>query len=139
MPISPIISSNVFNYRWSKVKLYTHPPILILDRVLQKMKQDKSQGIIIAQIWPGQSWYTKLKNLTIKFLFLGLSERIQEIRQKMKDKDQKYPPDNVDAFRLDLLQMYEETFYRDRTEDSRSINIFNTTLSNNRTCKARYP
>ncbi|KAA6367485.1 MAG: hypothetical protein EZS28_036988, partial [Streblomastix strix] len=46
---------NAFNYKWNKIKLYIHPPIPILSRVLQKMKQDKAQGITIAQIWPGQS------------------------------------------------------------------------------------
>ncbi|KAA6356922.1 MAG: hypothetical protein EZS28_047552 [Streblomastix strix] len=73
------------------------------------MKQDQAQGIIIAPILQGQSWYTKLKNLSIKFLFLGISERIPEIGQRMKDKDQKLPPDNVGAFRMDLSQTQEET------------------------------
>ncbi|KAA6374997.1 MAG: hypothetical protein EZS28_029474, partial [Streblomastix strix] len=67
---------NAFNYKWSKVKLYFHSPIPVLNRVLQKMKQDKAQGIIIAPILPGQSWYTKLKNLFIKFLFLGQADKI---------------------------------------------------------------
>ncbi|KAA6382264.1 MAG: hypothetical protein EZS28_022210 [Streblomastix strix] len=58
------------------------------------MKYDRAQGIIIAPIWPEQSWYTKLKNLPIKFLFIGQSDKILEMRQRMKDKDQKLPPDN---------------------------------------------
>ncbi|KAA6380604.1 MAG: hypothetical protein EZS28_023867, partial [Streblomastix strix] len=36
-------------------KLYIHPPIPVLGRVLQKMKQDKAQRMVIASIWPGQS------------------------------------------------------------------------------------
>ncbi|KAA6381363.1 MAG: hypothetical protein EZS28_023111 [Streblomastix strix] len=46
---------NAFNRKWSKVKLYIHPPIPVLNSVLQKMKQDKAQGKVIAPIWPGQS------------------------------------------------------------------------------------
>ncbi|KAA6403688.1 MAG: hypothetical protein EZS28_000801 [Streblomastix strix] len=65
---------NTFNYKWSKVKLYIHPTILALNRVLQKMK-----------------------------------ERILEMGQRMKDKDQKLPPNNVGAFLLDLLQTSGET------------------------------
>ncbi|KAA6361852.1 MAG: hypothetical protein EZS28_042621 [Streblomastix strix] len=101
---------NAFNYKWSKVKLYIHPPISVLKRVLQKMKQNKEQGIVIASIWPGQSWYTKLKNLSIKFLFLGQANKILEMGQRMKDKDRKLPPGNVGAFLLDLSQMLGETY-----------------------------
>ncbi|KAA6399076.1 MAG: hypothetical protein EZS28_005399 [Streblomastix strix] len=54
---------NAFKYKWSKVKLYIHPPKLVLNRILQKMKQNKAQGILMAPIWPGQSWYTNLKKL----------------------------------------------------------------------------
>ncbi|KAA6381490.1 MAG: hypothetical protein EZS28_022980 [Streblomastix strix] len=99
---------NAFNYKWSKVKLYIHPPIPVLGRVLQKMKQDKAQGIVIAPIWPGQSWYTKLKNLSTRFLFLGQANKVLEMGQRMKDKDQKLPPGNVGAFLLDLSQTSEE-------------------------------
>ncbi|KAA6391941.1 MAG: hypothetical protein EZS28_012534, partial [Streblomastix strix] len=56
-----------------------------------------------------QSGYTKLKNLSIKFLFFGSSEKILVFGQRMKDKDQKLPPDNVGAFLLDLSQTQEET------------------------------
>ncbi|KAA6366578.1 MAG: hypothetical protein EZS28_037896 [Streblomastix strix] len=104
---------NAFNYKWSKVKLYIHPPIAILNRVLQKMKQDKAQGIKMAPIWPRQSWYIKLKNLSIKFLFLGQSDRILEMGQRIKDKDQKLPPGNVGAFLLDLSQTSAEICQQD--------------------------
>ncbi|KAA6371882.1 MAG: hypothetical protein EZS28_032591 [Streblomastix strix] len=100
---------NAFNYNWSKVKLYIYPLTPVLNTVLQKMKQDKAQRIIIAPIWAGQLWYTKLKSLSIKFLFFGLSERILEMGQRMKDKDQKLSPGNVGAFLMYLLQMQEET------------------------------
>ncbi|KAA6370476.1 MAG: hypothetical protein EZS28_033999 [Streblomastix strix] len=73
------------------------------------MKKDKAQGIIIAPIWPGQSWYTKLKNLSTKFLFTGQSDRILEMGQSMKDMDQMHPSDNVGAFLLDLSQTQGET------------------------------
>ncbi|KAA6364823.1 MAG: putative Transposon Ty3-I Gag-Pol polyprotein [Streblomastix strix] len=99
---------NAFNYKWSKVKLYIHPPIPVFGRLLQKLKQDKAQGIIIAPIWPGQSWYTKQKNLSTRFHFLGQINKILEMGQRMKDKDQKLPPGNVGAFLLDISQMSGE-------------------------------
>ncbi|KAA6399180.1 MAG: hypothetical protein EZS28_005287 [Streblomastix strix] len=96
---------NTINYKWSKVKLYIQPPKPVLGRLLQKMKQGKAQGIVIAPIWPGQSWYTILKNLSTRFFFLGQTDKILEKGQRMKDKDQKLPPGNVCAFLLDLSQM----------------------------------
>ncbi|KAA6390777.1 MAG: hypothetical protein EZS28_013694 [Streblomastix strix] len=74
-----------------------------------------------------------------QFLFLGSSEKILEMGQKLKDKDQKPPPGNMGAFLLDLSQTHQSTTYQTvvRTDDNRGISIFNTTLSNNRTCKAR--
>ncbi|KAA6376319.1 MAG: hypothetical protein EZS28_028155 [Streblomastix strix] len=75
------------------------------------MKFDKLQGIIIAPIWPRQSWNTELKTVRTKYLFLELSDRILEIGQKMKDKDLKFPTNNVSTFLLDLSQTQEEIYY----------------------------
>ncbi|KAA6403423.1 MAG: hypothetical protein EZS28_001051 [Streblomastix strix] len=72
--------------------------------VLQKIKQDNAHEIIIAPIWPEQSFYTKLKNLYTKFLFFGSLQIILDMGQRMKDKDQKLPLVNVGAFLLDLQQ-----------------------------------
>ncbi|KAA6378067.1 MAG: hypothetical protein EZS28_026403 [Streblomastix strix] len=91
-----------------KYKLYIHPPIPALNRILQKIKQDKAHEIIVAPIQTGQSWYTKLKNLSTKFLFLGSQEKILEIETRMKDKNQKFPTVNVGAFLLDLSQTQED-------------------------------
>ncbi|KAA6398189.1 MAG: hypothetical protein EZS28_006282 [Streblomastix strix] len=41
---------NAFNYKWSKIKLNIYPQIPVLNRILQKMKQDEVQCILIAQI-----------------------------------------------------------------------------------------
>ncbi|KAA6387889.1 MAG: hypothetical protein EZS28_016584 [Streblomastix strix] len=100
---------NAFSYKWSKFKLFIHPPILVLNRMLLKMKQDKAQGIAIAPIWPGESRYTILKNLSIKFLFLGQADKILEKGERMNDKDQKFPLGNVGTFLLDLSQTLGET------------------------------
>ncbi|KAA6361628.1 MAG: hypothetical protein EZS28_042845 [Streblomastix strix] len=98
---------NAFNYKWSKVKLYIHTPILVLNRELQKMKQDKAHGIIMAPIQPGQSRYTKLKNLSFKFFFLGYSERTLKMVQKLEEQDQKHPPYNMGAFVMTCRRCWE--------------------------------
>ncbi|KAA6377789.1 MAG: hypothetical protein EZS28_026686 [Streblomastix strix] len=100
-----------FYYKWNKVKLSMLPLIPALNRILQKMKQDNAHQIIVIPIWPGQSWNTKLKNLSTKFLFLGQADKILEMGQRMKDKDQKLPSGNVGAFLLELLWTQEQICY----------------------------
>ncbi|KAA6369586.1 MAG: hypothetical protein EZS28_034887, partial [Streblomastix strix] len=116
--------------RNSRVKLYIHPQIPVLNRLPQKMKKDKVEAIIMALIWPRQSGYTKIKNLSIKFLFPGSSAKVLQMEPRMNDMDQKLLSNNAGVFLLDLSQI---------AEDNKSISIFNTTFSNNRTRKARYP
>jgi hypothetical protein len=77
------------------------------------MKYDKAQGIVIAPIWPGQSWYTKLKNLSIKFLFFGLSgnsgNRSENERQGSKASIRqcgRLPSGPVADVGRDLLMIY---------------------------------
>ncbi|KAA6382208.1 MAG: putative calpain, partial [Streblomastix strix] len=91
---------NAFNYKWSKVKLYNHPPIPVLTTVLQKMKKDTAQGIIIAPIWPGQSENSidgaENEGQGLK-IFSRQSEclpyvSVTDDRDLIKDK--KYPQDN---------------------------------------------
>ncbi|KAA6402057.1 MAG: hypothetical protein EZS28_002422 [Streblomastix strix] len=100
---------NAFNCKLNKVRLYVHPPQPTLFRVLQKLKQDKAQGIVIASIWQGQSWYTQLNNLSIKILFHKSTEMILEMGPKLKDMEKNFSPVNVSAILHELSQTLQLT------------------------------
>ncbi|KAA6375732.1 MAG: hypothetical protein EZS28_028741 [Streblomastix strix] len=53
--------------------------------------------------------YATDRHIRNTFLFLGLSERILEMGQRMKDKNKKHPPSNLSAFFLDLSQTLQFT------------------------------
>ena len=47
-PDPKCIAVNAFPLGWSKLDFYAFPPFVCLNRVLQKMYQDKAKGIVIA-------------------------------------------------------------------------------------------
>ncbi|KAA6362730.1 MAG: hypothetical protein EZS28_041743 [Streblomastix strix] len=101
---------NAFNYSWTRIRLYIHPPIPVIPKVLTKMKQDNATAIIIAPIWQGQTCVTELRTISSKFLFLGQWVQILIPGRSMKDKGKKLPPGDFGAFLLDLSQTQEETY-----------------------------
>ena len=46
---------------------YAFPPFSLINRVLQKIEQDQSQGIIIVPMWNSQVWFPRLLHLLIDF------------------------------------------------------------------------
>jgi len=48
---------NAFILSWSTEKFYCFPPFRCISRILQKIKQDKATGILVAPMWPTQVWY----------------------------------------------------------------------------------
>jgi hypothetical protein len=48
---------DAFTESWSNMKFYAFPPFALLSRVLQKIKLEKSEGIVVAPYWPTQAWY----------------------------------------------------------------------------------
>ena len=48
---------DAFTLSWSTKKFYCFPPFSCISRILQKVKQDKATGILVAPMWPTQVWY----------------------------------------------------------------------------------
>ena len=57
---------HAFLLDWSKLDFYAFPPFVCLNRVLQKIYQDKVKGIDIAPGWPSQPFYPMLLAMSIK-------------------------------------------------------------------------
>ena len=54
-----------FTVSWSDKQFYCFPPFSCVLRVLQKIIQDKATGVVVAPMWPTQSWYPILTPLLI--------------------------------------------------------------------------
>ena len=56
---------DAFSLNWRDLKFYAFPPFPCIPLCIQKIHQDKAEGIIIAPNWPNQIWYTELCRIAI--------------------------------------------------------------------------
>ena len=73
-PDPKCIAVNAFLLDWSNLDFYAFPPFVCLNRVLQKIYQDKAKGIVIAPNWPSQPFYPRLIAMSIKTISIALRE-----------------------------------------------------------------
>ena len=58
---------DAFTVDWSSVgNVYLFPPFSLLGRCLQKIREDKARGILIAPLWPTQPWFSRLMELLVE-------------------------------------------------------------------------
>ena len=55
-----------FSIDWSQYKFYCFPPFSHISRGLRKVEMDKTEGILIAPIWPTQVWRPQMLRLLTK-------------------------------------------------------------------------
>ncbi|KAJ8949104.1 hypothetical protein NQ317_004198 [Molorchus minor] len=48
---------------WRDFKFYAFPPFILLDRVLEKIRDEKTTGIVVAPYWPSAPWFPLYHNL----------------------------------------------------------------------------
>ena len=58
------VAIDAFSLSWANMNCYTFPPFSLLSRVLPKIRQDKAVVLLIAPVWPTQSWYSLLLQLS---------------------------------------------------------------------------
>ena len=66
-PDPEVMAIDAFSLDWREQYLYAFPPFSLINRVLQKVEQDQSQGIIIVPMWNTQVWFPRLLHLLIDF------------------------------------------------------------------------
>ena len=57
---------DAFTVDWSDTYFYAFPPFSLLTRVLQKITEDKAEGIIIAPVWTTQPWFTQVMRACVQ-------------------------------------------------------------------------
>jgi len=62
---------DAFSMTWTDLQFYCFPPFSLCARVLQKVREEEAEGIIIVPQWPTQPWWPLLIRLS-KFRLLEL-------------------------------------------------------------------
>ena len=53
-------------FNWTGMFAYAFPPPILIPRVLQKIREEKCVVILIAPMWPRQSWYPQILEMLIE-------------------------------------------------------------------------
>lgn len=56
---------DAFTLNWSEFDFYAFPPFSLILRVLQKIINDKAEGIVVIPLWVSQPWYPVFKSLLL--------------------------------------------------------------------------
>ena len=59
-PEPEAMAIDAFSLNWKGQYFYAFPPFSLINRVLQKVEQDQSQGIPIVPMWTTQVWFPRL-------------------------------------------------------------------------------
>lgn len=54
---------DAFTVSWHNLNFYAFPPFSIILKMLQKIKRDKAEGVVVLPNWPGQPWYPLFRSL----------------------------------------------------------------------------
>ena len=54
---------DAFSLTWTNEGFFIFAPFSLLPRILQKVEEDKTSAVLIAPIWPTQSWWPSLLHL----------------------------------------------------------------------------
>jgi hypothetical protein len=92
--------SDAFSLVWKGVKIYAHPPIAIIAKVLRKIEEEKVEAIVVIPNWPTQPWWPVLQKLVWKSVILGNSEEVLVPGQAMKGRMTKLPPGQMMMSRI---------------------------------------
>ena len=56
---------DAFSLSWQSLDFYAFPPFSVITRVLQKVRRDRAEGIIVDPRWPTQVWWPVLQAMTV--------------------------------------------------------------------------
>ncbi len=81
-------------FDWTEYYFYAFPPFSIIHLVLQKIMQEKAEGIVVVPWWPTKPWFTQFANMicadplvihvTDQTLFLPFSLRTHPLSGRLR-------------------------------------------------------
>lgn len=65
------IAIDAFTINWSGRYFYAFPPFCLVLQTLQKIQEDKAEGVVVVPMWPSQPWYPLfIRLMTSEQIFL---------------------------------------------------------------------
>ena len=59
-------ATDAFCLSWKTLQFYAFPPFCLIQRVLQKIKEEQATGLIVVPCWVTQAWWPSLMNMLIQ-------------------------------------------------------------------------
>jgi hypothetical protein len=86
---------NAMNINLSDMTPILHPPISLINKVLEKISKEGELGVLILPNWSGQSWSYMLDKLSVKMKVLGPSEEVLFPGRLMRKRELKLPTGDI--------------------------------------------
>ncbi|KAA6390804.1 MAG: hypothetical protein EZS28_013672 [Streblomastix strix] len=80
---------------WKKETPLLHARIPLIQRVLNKVRKDQTEAVLIVPYWQTQSWWTDIQELMIKLINLGKSSDVLVVGKRMLKQKRHLPPGDV--------------------------------------------
>ena len=68
--VSPVLDNqafviDAFSMNWNNLHAYAFPPTLLIPSVLNKIRQSQCRIVLIAPLWPQQTWFSEVLQLLV--------------------------------------------------------------------------
>jgi hypothetical protein len=57
------VAKDAFSLDWATEVPYVFPPVQLMDRVLQKIQEERVTAVVVAPKWPSRPWWSTLRAL----------------------------------------------------------------------------
>ena len=82
---------DAFQQDWSQLRGYANPPWCLVGRVLNKVRTQQAQLVLVAPVWRGQSWYPVLLGMLREFPRL-LSPQQAQMQRGGQQRAEEFTP-----------------------------------------------
>ncbi len=60
------LAVDAFTQNWANQLFYAFPPFSLITCMLQKVREDHAEGIVIVPLWPTQPWYPVIMSMLVR-------------------------------------------------------------------------
>ena len=60
---------DAWTHKWDK-KLWINPPFHLIQQVIHKIKQDKTQAILVVPLWDDKPWFQEMQDICVDYIEL---------------------------------------------------------------------